>query len=149
MGKYFIGGVLAFVLSTTANADNGLITLKSSLSVNETADKFEKVAQEKGMVIFARIDHAQRAEKVGVTLRPTQLVIFGNPKVGSPLMACSQGVAIDLPQKVIVTEDENKQVWLTYNDPQYLVNRHNIRGCDAVIEKVSKALTNFAKSATQ
>ncbi|WP_261859347.1 DUF302 domain-containing protein [Photobacterium sanguinicancri] len=149
MGKYFIGGVLAFVLSTTANADNGSITLKSSFSVNETADKFEKVVQEKGMTIFARIDHAKRAKKVGVMLRPTQLVIFGNPKVGSPLMACSQGVAIDLPQKVIVTEDENKQVWLTYNDPQYLVNRHNIRGCDAVIEKVSKALTNFAKSATQ
>ncbi|MGF1835160.1 DUF302 domain-containing protein [Photobacterium sanguinicancri] len=149
MVRFLIGGVLAFVLCTTANADNGLITLKSSLSVNETADKFEKVAQEKGMVIFARIDHAQRAEKVGVTLRPTQLVIFGNPKVGSPLMACSQSVAIDLPQKVVVSEDENQQVWLTYNDPYYLVKRHDIKDCDAVVEKVSRALTNLAQTATQ
>ncbi|MEZ8094074.1 DUF302 domain-containing protein [Photobacterium swingsii] len=147
--KYFLGGVLALALTTTVNADNGLITLKSGFSVNETADRFESVAQEKGMIIFARIDHAKRAEKVGVQLRPTQLVIFGNPKVGSPLMACSQSVAIDLPQKVVVSEDENQQVWLTYNDPQYLQTRHNIEGCDAVIEKITKALASFSQSATQ
>lgn len=101
------------------------------------------------MTIFARIDHAKNAETIGVSLRPTQLVMFGNSKVGSPLMACSQGVAIDLPQKIVVSEDENQQVWLTYNDPYYLVKRHDIQGCDPVIKKVSKALANFAQAAAQ
>jgi uncharacterized protein (DUF302 family) len=82
-------------------------------------------------------------------LRPTELVIFGNPKVGAPLMQCSQTVAIDLPQKALIWQDESGQVWLTYNDPQYLAKRHEIGGCKAVLDKVRNALKNFAKTATQ
>jgi len=76
------------------------------------------------------------------------LIIFGNPKVGTPLMQCTQSVAIDLPQKSLIWEDENGQVWLSYNDPGYLARRHNIENCDEVLNKISNALGNFAKAAT-
>ena len=82
-------------------------------------------------------------------LRPTELMIFGNPKVGAPLMQCSRAVAIDLPQKALIWQDEGGQVWLSYNDPQYLANRHKIDACKAVLDKVRNALKNFAKAATQ
>jgi uncharacterized protein (DUF302 family) len=98
--------------------------------------------------VFKRIDHAAGAQKVGKTLRPTELVIFGNPKVGTPLMLCSQSVAIDLPQKALIWQDEAGQVWISYNDPQYLALRHNIRGCDKVLKKVAGALGNFTKKAS-
>jgi uncharacterized protein (DUF302 family) len=98
--------------------------------------------------VFKRIDHAAGAQKVGKTLRPTELVIFGNPKVGTPLMLCSHSVAIDLPQKALIWEDKAGQVWFSYNDPQYLALRHNIQGCDEVLKKVAGALGNFAKKAS-
>lgn len=82
-------------------------------------------------------------------MRPTQSVIFGNPKVGTPLMQCSQTVAIDLPQKALIWQDETGQVWLTYNDPQYLEVRHGIDGCQAVVVKIQTALKNFTQVATQ
>ncbi|KZY62858.1 DUF302 domain-containing protein [Oleiphilus sp. HI0066] len=100
------------------------------------------------MKVFATIRHSKGAEDVGVTINPTTLIIFGNPKVGAPLMACTQMVGIDLPQKALITQDEEGKVMLTYNDPAYLKERHEIRGCDAVLEKVRKALANFAKAAT-
>lgn len=132
-----------------ANADNGLIQVQSQHSVQETSDKLVKVLNSKGMTVFAQVDHAAGAKKVDIELRPTQVIIFGNPKVGSPLMVCQQSVAIDLPQKALISEDENGKVWLTYNDPKYLASRHQIQGCDEVLNKVSNALANFAKAATQ
>ena len=101
------------------------------------------------MTVMARVNHQQGAEKAGLELRPTEVVIFGNPKVGTPLMQCAQSVAIDLPQKALIWEDANGEVWLGYNDPQYLKGRHDIEGCDEVLDKVSGALGNFAKAATQ
>ena len=89
---------------------------------------------EKGMTVFLRINHSEGARRVGMELRPTELVIFGNPKVGAPLMQCSQTVAIDLPQKALIWQDESGQVWLTYNDPPYLAKRHDIDGCKAVLD---------------
>jgi uncharacterized protein (DUF302 family) len=80
-------------------------------------------------------------------LRPTELVIFGNPKVGTPLMQCKQTVAIDLPQKMLIWEDESGLVWISYNEPQYISDRHNIQGCDENIGKIKTALSNFANSA--
>ncbi|PCM43993.1 DUF302 domain-containing protein [Marinobacter sp. ANT_B65] len=140
---------LIFLLcSGLAQAAEGLIVVKSNHSVAATADKLETVLSEKGMKVMNRIDHAAGAESAGLELRPTEVVIFGNPKVGSPLMQCAQSVAVDLPQKALVWEDESGQVWLGYNDPQYLKARHSIEGCDAVLEKVSNALANFAKAAT-
>jgi uncharacterized protein (DUF302 family) len=100
------------------------------------------------MNVFIRINHAQGAQKIGKELRPTELIIFGNPKVGTPLMQCRQSVAIDLPQKALIWQDAQDQVWLSYNDPNYLVARHQIPGCGEVIKKVGMALGNFAKAAT-
>lgn len=147
-------GMLAVVLLTLclaglAQAADGLIVVKSNHSVAATADKLESVLGENGMTVFNRIDHAAGAESVGEQLRPTELVIFGNPKVGTPLMHCSQSVAADLPQKALVWEDEGGQVWLGYNDPAYLKARHGLDGCDQVLDKVSKALANFAQAATR
>lgn len=132
-----------------AQAADGLIVVKSSHSVAATADRLEAVLAEKGMTVMARIDHAANAESVGASLRPTELVIFGNPKVGTPLMQCSQSVAADLPQKALVWQDADGQVWLGYNDPAYLKTRHGIEGCDPVLDKVTKALAAFASAATR
>lgn len=141
---------LAILIATTSLgfADNGMVNVKSTHSVEKTADRLEKVLKSKGMTVFTRIDHAQGAKKIGQTLRPTELVIFGNPKIGSKLMSCSQTVAIDLPQKALIFEDEKGQVWFSYNSPAYLDNRHGLKGCEAVLKKVEGALGNFAKAAT-
>lgn len=141
--------VLTLGLACLAQAADGLIVVKSNHSVAETADKLESALGEKGMTVFTRIDHTAGAESVGKPLRPTELVIFGNPKVGTPLMHCSQSVAADLPQKALIWEDENGQVWLGYNDPAYLKARHGLDGCDEVLSKVNKALANFARAATR
>jgi len=137
-----------FLFVSLAYADNGLISIKSPYDVKKTADRLENALSAKGMTVFIRINHAEGAQKVGKNLRPTELVIFGNPKVGTPLMQCGQSVAIDLPQKALIWEDKAGQVWLTYNDPKYLANRHGLAGCEEVIKKIEKALGNFAKAAT-
>lgn len=148
--KYFILMLVWATFSVqTALAGDGLVNVKSAHDVKTTADRLEKVLEAKGMTLFNRIDHAAGAESVGRQLRPTELVIFGNPKVGSPLMTCRQTVGIDLPQKALIWQDASGQTWFTYNSPAYLKNRHHIEGCDKVLGKVSKALENFAKAATQ
>lgn len=148
---FFIILTAISLLNIPANADvhDGMIRIKSNNNVSTTIDKLEAALLEKGMTIFKRIDHGAGAKKSGFTLRPTELLIFGNPKVGTPLMLCSQTTALDLPQKALAYEDENGQVWLTYNNPVYLVNRHNIQGCDTAIQKVSNALAHFSKTATE
>ncbi len=149
MRTIIIAFILVIVSALSLSAEPGLISLKSSHDVRNTADRLETVLKEKGMTVFLRINHSEGARKVGEKLRPTQLVIFGNPKVGTPLMQCSQTVAIDLPQKALIWQDESGQVWLTYNDPQYLAARHGIDGCQAVVVKVQTALKNFTQAATQ
>lgn len=139
--------VIIFCIVATAAAGDGLISIKSAHDVKATADRLENVLKQKGMNVFIRINHAAGARKVGKNLRPTELVVFGNPKVGTPLMQCNQSVAIDLPQKALVWQDEKDQVWLTYNDPNYLAQRHGLDKCTEVIKKVAKALSNFARAA--
>ncbi|MGD2096867.1 MAG: DUF302 domain-containing protein [Desulfobacterales bacterium] len=141
--------IFVLVSALPASAESGLITVKSSHDVKITADRLETVLKEKGMTVFIRINHSEGARKAGEKLRPTELVIFGNPKVGTPLMQCGQTIAIDLPQKALIWQDEAGQVWLTYNDPQYLAQRHGIDGCAPVLNKVQNALKNFAQSATR
>ena len=125
-----------------------LISVKSAHDVSTTADRLENILKSKGMNVFARIDHAAGAKKADMELRPTELVIFGNPKVGTPLMKCSQSMAIDLPQKALIWEDKDGDVWLGYNDPDYLAKRHSLSGCDEVLAKVKGALAKFAAAAT-
>jgi uncharacterized protein (DUF302 family) len=141
--------IFVLVSALSVSAEPGLINLKSPHDVKNTADRLETVLKEKGMTVFLRINHSEGARKVGKKLRPTELVIFGNPKVGAPLMLCGQTVAIDLPQKALIWQDETGQVWLTYNDPKYLATRHGLDACKVVLDKVRTALKNFAQSATQ
>lgn len=139
-----------FVLTaaSSAFAAEGVVTVKSNHAVADTADRLESILKEKGMTVFARIDHAGGATSVGRNLRPTELVIFGNPRVGTPLMSCRQTVGLDLPQKALIWEDQEGDVWLSYNDPMYLARRHDLEGCESVLSKVAGALSNFAKAAT-
>jgi len=137
-----------FLLASLSYADNGIISVKSSHEVKATADRLENTLKQKGMTVFIRINHAEGAQKVGKKLRPTELVVFGNPKVGTPLMQCRQSTAIDLPQKALIWEDQEGTVWFSYNDPNYLVERHGITECAEVIKKIETALSNFAKAAT-
>ena len=143
--------IIAILLSTQAYADSsdGIVRIKSNNSVTATIDKLETVLKKKGMTIFTRVDHTAGAEKAGLKIRPTELLIFGNPKVGTPLMLCSQTAALDLPQKSLAYEDENGQVWLVYNDPAYMAKRHNIKGCEKAVQKVTNALATFASFATE
>ena len=140
--------LVSSVMVATA-ADNGLVSVKSPHTVQATGDRLENILKAKGMTIFNRINHAEGAGKVGVDLRPTELLIFGNPKVGAPLMKCAQSVGIDLPMKALIWQDASGQVWLSYNAAKYLVERHTIAGCEAVVEKIANALRNFAAAATQ
>ena len=148
MRKTILTLILTSLFASSAWATEGMISVKSAHSVAATADRLENILNGKGMTVFARIDHAAGAAKVGKTLPPTQLVIFGNPKVGTPLMQCSHSIAIDLPQKALIWQDESGQVWLSYNDPQYLALRHDTQGCDAVLKKVAMALGKFANKAS-
>ena len=139
---------LSALMTFTVQAAEGLIKKPSAYSVTETADRFEQLVNEKKMTFFARIDHAANADNVSLSLRPTQTLIFGNPKIGTPLMQCAPSVAIDLPQKALVWQDENGQVWLGYNDPGYLKTRHGMKGCEQYLEKVKAVLSNLSNRVT-
>jgi uncharacterized protein (DUF302 family) len=122
---------------------NGLVQVPSHYSVDETVRRLEAAFAEKGMRIFALIDHSGEAEKAGLKMRPTKVVIFGSPKGGTPLMVAAPSLAIDLPLKALVAEDPQGKVSVTYNDPEYLKARHgvpaelikNLVGAGVVIEK--------------
>ena len=145
--KILLASVMIFTIAT-ANASDGLIRIKSNHNVETTTEKFVNILNDKKMTVFTIIKHHEGAMKVDQKLRPTNVVIFGNPKIGTPLMNCAQNIAIDLPQKALIAEDEKGDVWLSYNDPAYLVKRHDIKGCDKIIAKVTGALAKFAAVAT-
>ncbi len=106
--------------------DKGIITLPSQHSVDETAAKLKKILEAKGIALFALVDHSGEARKAGMTMPPTKLLIFGSPKAGTPLMQAAPSAAIDLPLKILVWEDGQQKVWLSYNSPEYLQQRHDI-----------------------
>jgi uncharacterized protein (DUF302 family) len=108
--------------------ENGLVQVSSRYSVDETVGRLEAAFVEKGMRVFAVIDHSGEAEKVGLRMRPTKVVIFGSPKGGTPLMVAAPSLAIDLPLKALVAEDAEGKVSVTYNDPEYLKERHGVPG---------------------
>ncbi len=136
-----------FLFTTLCLAATGLVTVKSPHTVADTMDRLDSLVQQKGMKVFARIDHAKGAASIGKNLRPTELIIFGNPQGGTPFMECAQTVGIDLPLKALVWEDEAGQVWLGYNDPAFLAGRHEVPDC-AVAKKMAQALSGIAASAT-
>jgi uncharacterized protein (DUF302 family)/uncharacterized membrane protein YidH (DUF202 family) len=110
----------------TSNADSGIVSIPSGHPVDQTVAKLEEMLQAKGVKLFALVDHSGEAEKVGMKMPPTKLLIFGNPKAGTPLMLASPTSAIDLPLKILVWEDSNGKTWITYNSPRYLQARHNL-----------------------
>jgi len=136
-------------LSVSLFAADGIIKVKSNHSVEQTANKLEKVLLSKGMKIFQRVKHSEGAKTVGININPTEVIIFGNPKVRAPLMKCAPTVAIDLPQKAVIWQDASNKVWISYNDPAYLKQRHNIQGCDEVLAKVSGALSKLTGAAAK
>jgi uncharacterized protein (DUF302 family) len=122
---------------------NGLVQIASHYSVEETGRRLQEAFAAKGLQVFATVDHSGEAEKVGLKMRPTKVVIFGSPKAGTPLMVAAPSLAIDLPLKVLVAEDAEGGVWVTYNSPDYLQERHgvpeelmkNLAGAGGVIGK--------------
>jgi uncharacterized protein (DUF302 family) len=128
----------------TPSTENGLIHISSPYSVPETLQRVESILRGKNLTIFARIDHSGEAEKVGLAMRPTQLIIFGSPKAGTPMMIASPTLAIDLPLKALVWQDANEKVWISYNDPNYLKQRHNIS--DELLKNISGVGALLAKA---
>jgi uncharacterized protein (DUF302 family) len=137
-----------FIACGAAAAADGLVAIKSAHAPKATLDRFEAAAKERGLMVFARIDHAAGAQKIGKTLRPTELLIFGNPQGGTPLMECAQSAGIDLPLKALVWEDAQGQSWLGYNDPAWLAQRHGAAACP-VVENLKKALSGLADAAAK
>ena len=134
--------------SNAATAADGLVTVPSAHGPKETLDRLEAVLKEKGLTIFLRVDHAAGAARIGKNLRPTELLVFGNPQGGTPLMECAQTAGIDLPLKALAWQDEAGKNFLGYNDPRYLAARHGVATCP-VAENLRKALEGFAQAATK
>ena len=129
----------------TLNSDNGIVNTPSSHSVDQTVEKLEAMLQAKGVALFALVDHSGEAAKVGMTMRPTKLLIFGNPKAGTPLMLAAPSSAIDLPLKILVWEDGESKVWISYNSPQYLQKRHGLP--QELMQNIAVVETLAAKAA--
>jgi uncharacterized protein (DUF302 family) len=140
---------MAALITGPAFAEGGLVSVKSSHDVVTTANRLESALKEKGVTVFARIDHAAGAQRVEKTLKPTLLIIFGNPAMGTPLIQRSRSIGIDLPLKALIWEDKAGQVWFTYNAPDYLARRHGITEMGELIQKMEKVLSNFSMAATQ
>ncbi|MEO8005359.1 MAG: DUF302 domain-containing protein [Betaproteobacteria bacterium] len=138
--------MVAAMISPDASAENGVVNVASNHSVPESIDRLESLVNSKQLTIFARIDFSGDAAKAGLTMPPTQMLIFGSPKAGTPLMLAAPSVALDLPLKALAWQDGSGQVWLSYNAPEYLKNRHgvpdallpNIAGIKLLVEQAAK-----------
>src|SRR5271170_2903917 len=122
----FVVSVLSVSEALAVQKEEGIVKIPSHHSVDETVDKLKAILQSKGVTLFALVDHSGEAEKVGLKMPPTKLLIFGNPKGGTPLMLASPSVAIDLPLKILVAEDSQEKVWISYNSADYLKERHGL-----------------------
>jgi uncharacterized protein (DUF302 family) len=126
----------------------GLVTLPIAHNPAETLNRLEKLLKEKGIVVFARINHAAGADKAGMKLRPTEVLVFGNPVAGTPLMQSRQTIGIDLPLRALAWEDEAGKAWLSYNEPVYLAQRHQIADRDEAVQKMTAGLEALIRVAT-
>lgn len=150
MQSFLLAGILSGVAVLSAWAgekdSKGLTSVPSKYTAPETLDRLESIVRSSGLTVFARINFSGDAEKVGLKMHPAQLLIFGNPKAGTPLMIASPTVAIDFPLKALAWEDANGQVWLTYNEPQYLKERH---GLPAELMKNISGIVDLARKAVE
>jgi uncharacterized protein (DUF302 family) len=125
----------------------GLIIHSGSHGSAETADRLVAALTKRGITILARIDHAAAAAKAGMSLRPTEVLIFGNPRAGTPLMQAAQSIGIDLPLKALVFEDSESRTWIAYNDPEWLAARHHVGGAKQTLENMRSALAAIVQEA--
>jgi uncharacterized protein (DUF302 family) len=142
--------VLAFSLlfiSPAAHAENLMVVKQSPHSVSKTLDRLTAVMQKKGLTIFARVDHAAGAKKAGLDMKPTELLIFGNPKMGTPLMLAKRTIGVDLPLKALAWQDDAGKVWLGYTTPAALKARHGVAGRDEIFKKMTGALDKLTNVA--
>lgn len=149
--KQLIAILLMLVVSATGYAQpevKGMIIKSSKFGVTETIDKLEAVLKKKGITIVTRWSHEKGAKKVGIPLRPTELLIFGNPKLGSHFFTSAQTAGIDLPMKALAWQDADGKVWLGYNDPQYIADRHGINNRADIVKKMTGALNKLSNVAT-
>ncbi|MDX1422202.1 MAG: DUF302 domain-containing protein [Kiloniellales bacterium] len=146
--RTFCVAVLTLVLSTMgAQAEDGLVKKLSARGVQTTMDSLQNLVENKGLTVFARIDHAAAAAEVGEDMLPTQLLVFGNPAIGTQLMTSQRTVGIDLPIKVLIWEEADGRVWIAYNDPAYLAERHGIKDRRPVLEKMKAAISGIVSAA--
>src|SRR6516225_11124968 len=122
----FVVSILLGSEALAVQKKEGIVTIPSHHSVDEAVDKLKTILQSKGVTLFALVDHSGEAEKVGLKIPPTKLLIFGSPKAGTPLMLASPRIAIDLPLKILIWEDSGGKVWVSYNSPAYLQERHGL-----------------------
>ncbi len=127
----------------------GLLSIRSRFGPNETMDRLEAAIRAQGMKVFARIDHAAGASEAGLELRPTEVIIFGNARGGTPLMQSVQTIGIDLPLKALVWEDASGTTWLSYNEPSWIAQRHGVANAEPVVSKMSAALSAMSRKATE
>jgi uncharacterized protein (DUF302 family) len=130
------------------STESGFVTLPSAHGAAATLDRLEKLLRAKGIHVFARIDHAAGARQVGLPLRATEVLLFGNPLAGTPLMQSRQTVGIDLPLKALAWEDEAGRAWLTYNEPEYLARRHGIVDRQDAVRAMTAGLQALARATT-
>lgn len=147
--RWMIAALVLMASPTLALAQEGLVVKQSAYPVSETVDRLEKALISKGITVFHRVDHAAGAQQIGAELLPTELLIFGNPTLGTPLMQSKREIGLDLPLKALVWEDAEGQVWLAYNDPLYLAERHGVGDQDEVFGKIGGALDKFSDAATK
>ena len=144
-----LAGALVLTTANAALADEEIVVKRSAHSVQATLDKLEGIVSEKGFGVVARVDHAAAAAKAGEQLRPTQVLIFGNPKVGTALMKSNQRIGLDLPIRVVAWEDEAGAVWVAYHAPKALVVGHDIGNRAEVVKRMTGALGKFTDAATK
>jgi uncharacterized protein (DUF302 family) len=151
-GAVFMGGCSVTAIEHYDAPDplsQSMITQQSAYSVTETIDRLENVVKSKGLTVFARVNHQDNAKNLGLEQGPSTVLIFGSPKIGSPLMNAAPTVAIDLPVKALAYEDDQGDVFLVYNNPEYLRSRHNIEGADVALGKMAGALAKFTAAAIE
>lgn len=141
--------MVAVALTGPALAKDKLVTVPSKYPVKETVDRLAKALEEKGLKVAARFDHAAGAKAAGLELKPTEVVLFGNPKLGTPVMQASRSAAIDLPLKVVAWEDDKGKTWLSYVPTRILKARHGVKGQDEVLKAMDGALAAFTKAASE
>jgi len=139
-----LGLVLFAAASNVVKKKNGIVDIPSNHSVDETVERVKSILESKGVTLFAVIDHSGEAEKVGMKMPPTKLLIFGSPKAGTPLMLAAPSIAIDLPLKILVWEDSQGKVWLSYNSPEYLKERHDLP--DNLVQNIAVVATLAEKA---